>query len=286
MTKLLVYIDGSPVELNKNPISIGTTFNYDIRLSEQLPLVARMGFRYVSLGARAEHSGYLTTRGQKRIKKLSAGLGLRVCSIHTPFAKNLDISSPNVNHTRTTIDCYRRCIDAAQQLGARVVIFHPTAYMQFDDLNARKNVIVKNVHRLLDFSRGTKVGLAIENEHFNPANDILQCSLDSIPDARYGFCYDTSHDNLTQRPLRIFQRYAHRLLTTHIADNRGEQDDHMLPYEGCFPWAGFCRIFSRIRFQGVPLFEVEMRESAFISPGEFLQEAFSRGQRLVNASRQ
>jgi L-ribulose-5-phosphate 3-epimerase len=285
MTRLLVYIDGSPVELNKDSISIGTTFNYDIPLSEQLTLVARTGFRYVSLGARAEHSGYLTTSGQKRIKKLAARLGLGVCSIHTPFAKNLDISSPNMNKTRTTIDCYKRCIDAAQQLGARVVIFHPTAYMQFDDLDARKNVIIENVNRLLEFSCDTEVSLAIENEHLIPANDILQFSLDSISDARYGFCYDTSHDNLTQRPLRIFRRYAHRLLTTHIADNRGEQDDHMLPYEGCFPWPGFCRIFSRIGFKGIPLLEVEMRESAFASPGEFLQEAFARGQQLVNTSR-
>ena len=277
---------GSTVELNKYSISIGTTFNYDIPLREQLPMIGRVGFRYISLGARVDHSGYLTASGRQRIKKMIASHGIRICSLHTPFGKNFDISSPDPEKTRRTIDCYKRCIDAAQYLGARVVIFHPTAYMQFDNLDSRKKVITDNVNSLLDYIDDTEVSLAVENEHFAPANDILRFSLDTIPDSEYGFCYDTSHDNLTSHPLKIFQQYGHRLLTTHISDNRGESDDHVLPYEGIFPWTAFCRAFSMIHFGGVPLLEVEMRESAFGSPGEFLQEAFTRGQRLLSACRE
>jgi sugar phosphate isomerase/epimerase len=285
MTRLLVSMAGSAVELNKDVMSIGTTFNYDIPLREQLPLIARVGFRYVSLGARVDHSGYLSAPGRQRIKKMVASHGLRICSLHTPFGKDIDISSPNPVKTHRTIECYKRCIDAAQYLSARVVIFHPTAYMQFDDLDSRKKAIMDNVARLLDYVRSTDISLAIENEHFTPANDILKFSLDTITDSKYGFCYDTSHDNLTNHPLKIFQQYGHRLLTTHISDNRGKQDDHMLPCEGSFPWMAFCRTFSRIRFSGIFLLEVEMRESAFGSPGEFLQEAFARGQRLLSECR-
>lgn len=285
MTRLFAYVAGSAVELNKDVISIGTTFNYDIPLREQLPMIGRVGFRYISLGARFEHSGYLIASGRKRIRKLVASHGIRICSLHTPFGKNFDISSPDPGKTRRTIDCYRRCIDAAQYLGARVVIFHPTAYKQFDNLDFRKKVIVDNVNRLLDYVHNTEVSLAVENEHFASANEILRFSLDTIPDSKYGFCYDTSHDNLTSHPLKVFQQYGHRLLTTHISDNRGERDDHVLPYEGVFPWTAFCRAFSRIHFSGVPLLEVEMRESGFGSSSEFLQEAFTRGQRLLSACR-
>lgn len=285
MTRLSIYGVGSVVELNKDVISIGTTFNYDIPLREQLPMLGRVGFRYISLGARFEHSRYLIAPGRKRIRKMVASYGIRICSLHTPFGKNFDVSSPHPGKTRRTIDCYKRCVDAAQYLGARVVIFHPTAYMQFDDLESRKKVIIDNVNRLLDYVHDTEVSLAVENEHFAPANAILRFSLDTIPDSKYGFCYDTSHDNLTSQPLKIFQQYGHRLLTTHISDNRGERDDHVLPYEGIFPWTAFCRVFSRIHFSGIPLLEVEMRESTFGSPSEFLQEAFTRGQRLLSACR-
>jgi sugar phosphate isomerase/epimerase len=285
MTRLFVHMTGSAVELNKDVISIGTTFNYDIRLRAQLAMVSRVGFRYVSLGARVDHSGYLTASGRQRIKKLLVSHGIGICSLHTPFGKHIDISSPDPGKTCRIMDCYKRCVDAALDLGARVVIFHPTAYMQFDDLDSRKEAIIDNVSRLLDHARDTDVSLAIENEHFPPANDILSFSLDKIPDRKYGFCYDTSHDNLTRHPLKILKRHGHRLLTTHISDNRGETDDHMLPYEGSFPWPVFGRVFSKIQFRGVPLLEVEMRESAFDSPSEFLQEAFTRGQRLISACR-
>lgn len=283
MVRLRVHMVGSIVELNKDVISIGTTFNYDIPLRTQLAILSRVGFRYISLGARVDHSGYLTSSRRQRVKKQLADHGIRICSLHTPFGKHIDISSPDHAKKRRTLDCYKRCIDVAQYLGAHVVIFHPTAYMQFEDLNSRKEAIIDNVGRLLDHARDTEVSLAIENEHFPPANDILRFSLDKILDRKYGFCYDTSHDNLTRHPLMILKQYSHRLLTTHISDNRGETDDHMLPYEGSFPWPAFCRIFSKICLNGVLLLEVEMRESAFNSPSEFLQEAFTRGQRLIGA---
>lgn len=286
MTRLRVHMAGSAVELNKDIISIGTTFNYDIALGEQLIMIGRVGFKFISLGAWVDHSGYLAASRRHRIKKMVTYHGIRICSLHTPFGKDLDISSPDPTKMRRTVACYKRCIDAAQFLGARVVIFHPTGYKQFDDLASRKGVIVDNIGRLLDYVQDTEVSLAIENDHFPLANQILSYSLEMIPDMKYGFCYDTSHDNLTRHPLKIFKQHGHRLLTTHIADNRGETDDHMLPYEGSFQWSAFCRVFSRIRFRGVPLLEVEMRESAFDSPSEFLQEAFTRGQRLMNVCRE
>ena len=216
MTRLFVYMAGSAVELNKDVISIGTTFNYDIRLRTQLAMVSRVGFRYVSLGAWVDHSGYLTALGRQRIKKLLAIHGIGVCSLHTPFGKHIDISSPDPVKKRRTMDCYKRCIDAAQYLGTHVVIFHPTAYMQFDDLDSRKGVIIDNVSRLLDHARDTGVSLAIENEHFVPANDILRFSLDKIPDRKYGFCYDTSHDNLTRHPLMMLKQYGQTAYYTHF----------------------------------------------------------------------
>jgi sugar phosphate isomerase/epimerase len=283
MTRLVVHMAGREVELNKNTMSIGTTFDYDMPLKEQLPIIERVGFSHISVGARLEHSGYLKMSGRHNVKKMVANHGIAVCSIHTPFGENIDISSPNSVIASKTKDCYKRCIDAARYLGARVVIFHPTAYRQFDQLDRRKKTIVENVNGLLDYAGNRGVRLAVENEYFSPANDIMGFSLDMIADARYGICYDTSHDNLVPSRLSIFKKYGHRLLTTHLSDNRGTNDDHVLPEEGSFPWHKFCLVFSKIRFTGIPLLEVEMRESAFKSPGEFLQEAFTRGQRLLSA---
>lgn len=261
-------------------ISIGTTFNYEITLGDQLPMVKKSGFSHVSLGARTEHSGYLSRSGQREIRRLIQIYDLAICSIHAPFGMGIDISSPKIEIGAQTVAIYRECMDAALVLGASVVIFHPTAYRQFDNLDDRKMAIVDNVNELLNEPGGKEVRLAVENDCMAPANDVLSHSLNEIADTRYGFCYDSSHDNLTAQPLEILNDYGHRLLTTHISDNRGEKDDHILPGEGSFDWNDFCRVFVRTNFHGVFLLEVEMRESAFRSAEGFLAEAFRRGQGL------
>ena len=261
-------------------ISIGTTFNYEIPLEQQLPLIKNAGFSHISLGARTEHSGYLSSSGQRAIKKLVETNDLAVCSIHTPFGKGIDVSSPRAEMRTQTLATYQECIDAASALGSSIVIFHPTAHMQFDNLGDRKMAILDNVNELLGYAGVKEVRLAIENDCLAPANEILSHSLNEITDTRYGFCYDSSHDNLTAQPLKLLRDHGHRLLTTHISDNQGEKDDHMLPYEGSFVWDDFCRVFAGINFRGIFLLEVEMRESAFKSVEAFLSEAFRRGQAL------
>ncbi|UCD19677.1 MAG: sugar phosphate isomerase/epimerase [candidate division WOR-3 bacterium] len=264
-------------------ISIGTTFNYEIALRDQLRVVKGAGFSHVSLGARVEHSNYLTTRGQEDIRALVQGHGLAVCSVHTPFGEGLDISSPHRGTGDETVDVYRKCIEAAHCLSARVVIFHPTAYQISDNIEIRKKMIVRNLEKLLDHLGKTGVTIAVENDSHDPANDILSFSLDEIGDVRYGFCYDSSHDNLVAEPLALLEKYGSRLFTTHISDNRGDKDDHMLPYQGIYDWNRFCKVFARIGFFGVFLLEVEMRESGFKSPDIFVREAFVRGERLRKA---
>ncbi len=81
--------------------------------------------------------------------------------------------------------------------------------------------------------------------------------------------------------MAILRRYGRRIITTHISDNRREHDDHMLPFEGTYDWDQFAQAFARVKFNGVFLLEVEMRESAFKDPREFLKQAYERGQILL-----
>jgi sugar phosphate isomerase/epimerase len=110
------------------------------------------------------------------------------------------------------------------------------------------------------------------------------CVLNEISNDKFGFCYDSSHDNLTLEPLTILEKYGSRLIATHISDNYGENDDHMLPYGGLFNWKRFCDLFSNIKLNGIFLLEVEVRKSTFQNTTNFLNEAFSRGNKLLKES--
>lgn len=262
-------------------ISIGTTFNYDIAFKDQLPMIRAAGFSHISLGANIEHADYLSGPVRKTIKAMTEDHGLAICSLHVPFGEDLDISSPDGDISENTVEVYQRCVEAAQFLGAGVVIFHPTRYRGFDNIDLRKKTITRNVERMLGRVGAEDVKLAVENDRFKPSNDVLAHSLDEIIDASYGFCYDSSHDNLVGTTLAFLKRYGSRLLATHISDNHGEKDDHLLPFEGSYDWPGFYTLFFRIPFRGIFLLEVEMRESMFKPADIFLREAFARGRKIL-----
>ena len=266
-------------------ISISTAFNYEMPLADQLPMIKKSGFTHISFGSSTSHSNNLSAPGQAELRRMVSGAGLGVCSIHAPIDKEAEISSPQEEIATAALDLLKRCIDAVVALNARTVIFHATASRPDDpETDRRRKLLVEQVSRLLDYVGDQAVQLAVENLSYLPANDISAHSLDEIDHPKYGFCYDSSHDNLTPPPMAILEKYGDRLMTTHISDNRGEKDDHLLPWEGEIAWDAFCRAFSEIPFRGVFLMEPVMARSAFQKPDEFLREAFARGQKLLRQS--
>lgn len=266
-------------------LSIGTTFNYDIPLETQLPLIREAGFSHISLGGgNTEHSGYLGDEGRKRLRRLLSANDIRVCSIHCPYDDKADLSSPDKASAASALGLFKRCLDAALFLNAGGIIFHPCSF-RANDPEIRKEVLVQQVSSLLDHIGQEPLFVAIENLPSKPVNKLVTHSLDVVTHRRYGLCYDSSHDNLASRPLEILRTYGSRLVTTHLSDNRGEKDDHLLPFEGTYPWERFCDLFAKTDFQGIFLLEVEMRESAFKEPREFLREAFQRGKKLLASSK-
>jgi sugar phosphate isomerase/epimerase len=94
---------------------------------------------------------------------------------------------------------------------------------------------------LLDDMHENHVGVSIENmihEPFTSADSLLEL-LDAIDGGNdFGICWDTGHANLSKQdqPKSIL-KLGNRLKMTHIADNRGNFDDHLLPYSGTVDWA-------------------------------------------------
>ena len=70
-----------------------------------------------------------------------------------------------------------------------------------------------------------------------------------------GICFDTGHANLLDAPgmLRVM---GQRVLTTHIHDNHGSGDEHLLPFGGNIDWEELTGVFSEIGYRGRFVYEV------------------------------
>lgn len=71
-------------------------------------------------------------------------------------------------------------------------------------------------------------------------------NLDSIqhPDYIYenikseylGFCYDSRHEYFNHRDSDCLSRYGNKLFAVNLNDNCGDDDTHLLPYDGDIKW--------------------------------------------------
>ena len=51
-------------------------------------------------------------------------------------------------------------------------------------------------------------------------------------------------------------------MTTHVHDNRGRTDDHLVPFEGTIDWAAALTAVQKVGFDGTLILEIAAHQSA------------------------
>jgi len=262
--------------------AIGTTFNFNIPIEKMVPLVQRAGFDRISLaGGNARESGYLDERIRDMTRRVCSQYNVLVDSIHAPFGSRLDISSPDPGIRLLGIELTLRAIDACGVFDRARLMLHLNDRFNETELKTRTVLVEKSMAVIVEYARQHHVDIAVENLPSAQAAKLFDHVLSLYPDRLLGVCLDTSHAHLSHSLYDIMEQYGERMTAVHISDNRGEHDDHLLPFEGTIDWEKFARHFARIGYTGTFLLEVEMRESAFHDPEEFLHQAYLRSQKLM-----
>jgi sugar phosphate isomerase/epimerase len=71
-----------------------------------------------------------------------------------------------------------------------------------------------------------------------------------------GICLDFGHAHLDGEVIDAVETVAEHLIATHVHDNRGRTDDHLLPFEGTIEWAGTLLAVQKIGYEGPFIFEL------------------------------
>ena len=87
---------------------------------------------------------------------------------------------------------------------------------------------------------------------------------------------DVGHAFLLGDTAEAIETASDYLITTHLHDNGGQRDDHLVPFQGTIDWAATIMAFEKIGYDGVLMFEVKDAESA----AAVLERAVAARQRL------
>jgi sugar phosphate isomerase/epimerase len=71
-----------------------------------------------------------------------------------------------------------------------------------------------------------------------------------------GICLDIGHANLLGDVGEAFETISGHLWTTHVHENHGTRDEHLVPYAGTIDWDLAMMVSQKVGYDGVLMFEV------------------------------
>lgn len=239
--------------------------NYHFDVVESIHLCAKAGYKTIDLSMNSiSRPGMpLATHNWKElVERIAVALqetGVSPTQSHALFhASKGEFALDTFEWEKNQI-C--RCLEASSVLGIPWVVMHPLHGMQVEGLD-EVEVIEANYQYFMEFAslaRSLNVGIAIENmfpSWFSTADQLLML-LDRLDDSIFGLCWDTGHANLTgQDQVASILKMGTKLKATHIADNLGTKDDHLLPFIGNIDWAPVARALKDANYEGDFTFEI------------------------------
>lgn len=252
-------------------LGISTGLFYDKDILEALPLIRDAGFRHVEIWTGPSKSGefvHFEWHKPYRVHALAVflkTLGLKVNSLHAPFAPGIDISHPSELRRTFAVAETLRTLEVLKGLGGDYLVVHPSATENpASERDTRFRQSRKSIEELSRAAAELDLKIAVENQlpHLlggDPAT--LLALVDGLPRERVGLCFDTSHANLYPGGAveRSLEMLAPRIVTLHVSDNYGERDDHFILGDGRINWPSVISSLRRARYEGVFMLEIVAR---------------------------
>lgn len=263
-------------------LSISTAFDYSIPIEEQIPAIAAAGFSHVSLGAKEQHSGYMTVSRRDHLRNLLRQNELEIDTIHAPCGMDLPDSAQRLAAVARV----------AAELDIPVMVVHPGPFA-IEDLE-QVNLLRKVLHtgRILEsVARETGIVFAVENVLPGPSTELAQAAVSQLDPSCFGFCYDSSHDQIGgPNPFDLLTSFRGKIVAVHLSDRIAEFVDHVPPGDGFINWSGLMQALWQARYTNPLLFEVCVTHSAVKEMEPFLALTYQRAcqvqQMLASAAQQ
>lgn len=172
----------------------------------------------------------------------------------TPQAHGLlgaQVARPDATGRAADIARLLTHVDISAQLGVRTVVMHPggvPADASPDDAARIRKLNVEAFRRIGDFGAERGVRIGIENLMCPGARTIDQMLdvLSAVDHAAVGITLDTSHANVSAIDIpAAIRNWASLLFATHISDNNGRGDQHLVPGRGTIDWPGVMQAFAQ-----------------------------------------
>jgi len=247
-------------------IGLFSWFGWKIHISQRAQLIKNAGFDATCLWWADDEKA--NTGSLDDLPKIVRDSGLEIDNIHVPFKEAHLLSSENTRERKKMIDLHKQWIDDCGKHNIGKLVFHTCP--DCSNPPAPNKLLLDSVEEILEYAESAKVILASENIR---SNDYVDIVFERFKSDYLRFCYDSGHDFIwNSRPTEILKKWGHKLAVTHLHDNKGSDDDHMLPFTGTVNWDKIIAAWPK-DYKGVLMLET-IGDEKLQSAESFLSAAF------------
>ena len=247
---------------------ISTHLFHDQRLTrDHLRLVAESGFQSIELFASPSHFDYHAPAAGAALGDWLQETGLTLHSVHAPVAETLVAGVWGRPWSTAAADARARA-EALRETEAALALARTVPFEQLimhlgvpagipgTALNHRE-AAKRSVEAIGERAAEAGVRLALEvipNDFSTPAA-LVRLLDDELEADHVGICLDLGHAHLLGDVVDAVETVSGLVTATHVHDNRGKKDDHLLPFEGTIDWEGTLLALQKVGYDGVLMFE-------------------------------
>jgi sugar phosphate isomerase/epimerase len=169
-------------------------------------------------------------------------------------------ASGNEARRKQAIEEIKATLDAARTVPYRYLVVHlgmPLAEKipERDNQPAAARRSVEEI-ALLAADVGVTLALEVMPNALSTPDALCRLIEDDLEGADVGVCLDYGHANLGGDVAEAIETISGHLFTTHLHDNAGRRDDHLVPYAGKIDWDAAMMATQKVGYDGVLMFEV------------------------------
>jgi sugar phosphate isomerase/epimerase len=247
---------------------ISTHLFHEQRLSrDHLAQIAAHGFEAVEVFATRSHFDYHDPAAIADLASWLKETGLALHGIHAPITDRLDAGdkwgtvisngvSDNAKRQAAVLEA-AAALAIAKTIPTEVFVVHLGTPVAQGGENSR-TAAFRSAEEICRLAESLDVRVALEVIP-NPLSDpqslvtLLERDLDA---PRAGICLDFGHAFLMGDVADAIETVAEHLITTHVHDNAGKHDDHLVPFDGRINWNVALMTMQKVGYDGTYLMEL------------------------------
>jgi sugar phosphate isomerase/epimerase len=249
---------------------VSTHLFHDRRLTrEDVVDVAAHGFELIELFATRSHFDYRDPAAIAELREWLGDTHVALHSVHAPVMEamragqwvgSFSIASGDDKRRKAAVAEAEAALAIAGSIPFEFLVVHvgvpigqkiPPGDNQPD---AARRSVIEIVEAAAH--RNVRVALEVMPNPLSGAARLVQTLEEQLEGVNAGICLDYGHANLMTDAAEAAETVSGHLWTTHLHDNNGKRDDHLVPYAGTINWDEAMMATQKIGYEGALMFEV------------------------------